>query len=194
MQVAVTAAIITGIFGIIVALIAKLVPSASEKPTVEFPGQKKDRLGALGGLWLGTANQPRGPDGNHVQYPIRMDLTVKNRVVSGSSELHVPYRESQQVMALSLRASYWRDPYIEIDYENQDTNEFQFGTMLYELSDTGRELSGQYVGYGSLSGRIVTGTVRLSKGNANNASQEWLDYVQNNQPKVLPVADTISNS
>jgi hypothetical protein len=50
---------------------------------------------------------------------------------------------------------------LKIDYRNKEEYIFQYGSIVVEMDDEGKTLTGFYVGYSPMFGRILHGRVNL---------------------------------
>lgn len=53
--------------------------------------------------------------------------------------------------------------FFKFDYVNKDDNTVHFGTLYGELLSSGKEIKGEFLGYGIVSEMFVSGKVRLRK-------------------------------
>ena len=53
--------------------------------------------------------------------------------------------------------------FLLLEYENIDKGQIQFGNIILEFSPSGKLLNGSFVGFGSNTGMILNGTVKVEK-------------------------------
>jgi hypothetical protein len=66
-------------------------------------------------------------------------------------------------LKLILTGSLLTHSFVRFEYSYPDHGPLQFGTILCELDPIGTVLSGEFVGYGPITKRILSGKIRLTK-------------------------------
>lgn len=122
---------------------------------------------AVEGRWVGRVEQNAfGPDKKPLEYDVVFDLKVGHQI-SGSMRVDLPawvaemYHRTAFEFEVTGGLLYQR--YVRLNYQNRDSRVIQFGSLLAEVDDQGRDLSGPFVGYGALSNRIISGFMRTKR-------------------------------
>jgi len=119
----------------------------------------KHRRNSLRGTWEGTAYHFGGPDDHPIEISAVMSLRPGRKTVTGTVDI-----ESRDLkVTLDLRGGFLSDRFFKMDYRNAHPDILQFGSLLFELSATGRELNGHFVGYGYKTQKVISGKVKMKK-------------------------------
>lgn len=154
MDTTIIVAIIAGTAAIVSPITALLVTHLVE--TSDWTLLDKDRRAVLGS-WEGSIIQEI--DGKTMKIKTRMHLTSKGRKVNGDCLLFPS--ESDEVIALDFIGGFRYKDFIKFDYKNKDKQIMQFGSAILSLNPKGKLLIGSFVGFGSMTERIITGTVEF---------------------------------
>lgn len=119
---------------------------------------------ALGGKWVGLLDQQVEGGSVSIETELEMALAPDGRVQGTWTLLAVSQVGYTIVFKVSCTTLYER--YIKLDFFSADETVMTFGTIMARLSANARMIEGQYVGYGSISDRIVTGAIVLRKAQA----------------------------
>lgn len=117
------------------------------------------RKRALIGTWVGTVNQEM-PEGI-VSSEARMEITTTPNGIEGTAVLNTLLVDYPLELKFTCGVLY--DQFVRLEYVGADPATIQFGTWVARLSSSGRKIEGRYVGYGSITDRIVTGHALLNK-------------------------------
>jgi hypothetical protein len=121
----------------------------------------------LVGTWQGTYDQLVAPSETPLQGPLQVTiepLNPKSQIITGSGVMEFNWGTgNSEKLNFRIRGGFLYSSFLRLNYENVDKAAIQFASAVVELSKTGRELSGRYVGYGATSRAVVTGTVTLEK-------------------------------
>jgi hypothetical protein len=120
---------------------------------------------ALVGKWAGQLNQQT--DGGPVSIETEMEMAMTpNGDLRGTWVLFTePLGYSQIKHKISCTTIH--EQYVKLEFESDDPAVMTFGTFMARLSANARTIDGQYVGYGSVSDRLVTGSVLFRKAPAS---------------------------
>jgi hypothetical protein len=119
------------------------------------------RKAALIGQWAGTLNQETDDGPVSIDTEMAMVPTTDGDI-RGKWILHSAALAGYTI-AFDVTCSTFSDQFIKLDFVSADKTIMTFGTFMARLSANARRLEGQYVGYGSVSDRIVNGAVILKK-------------------------------
>jgi hypothetical protein len=113
-------------------------------------------MNKLSGKWAGHFEQILH-DVNH-SIPLEMELkTFNNNIISGQAKFEFQDNNYEMVLEGELHSRNL----LKLNYENETL--LQFGTFVLELSENPEQLSGDFIGYGPISNRIVKGSLILNK-------------------------------
>lgn len=135
--------------------LATVKNDAERSPGSGHEGRKR----ALIGTWEGKVEQEYM--GSFTSIDAKMDMMLTPDGVEGTGILTVPDVDYPLVLNFSCGVLY--DQFIRLEYVGADKGSIQFGTWVARLSADGRQIEGHYVGYGSISDKIVTGHAYLHK-------------------------------
>jgi hypothetical protein len=123
---------------------------------VPLPAKRRRQIQ---GQWRGTTRQSAGPDGTPIEVDLVTEITVSWRTVRTKTRMK---GGGVELMSES-KGGFVTDEYLKVDYKSIDSAKLNFGTTLLRLSADGARLTGQTLGYGFKSERIVHGEVELVK-------------------------------
>jgi hypothetical protein len=92
-----------------------------------------------------------------------MEFKADGKIIEGIVILDHPEGPSEPRLHLRIINSDFHEPFLKLDYKNTTDGVLQFGCWIAKLDGGGRRLEGRYVGYGSISNRIVFGEVSVRK-------------------------------
>lgn len=118
---------------------------------------------ALTGKWTGEGHQQRGPENEHAKFSVTLDLVANDHEVNGEMRLRMPYRGSEYTGSFSISGGFVGGRFVWVNYVGSYQHRPHFGTMIWDLSKVDVKLVGEYVGYGALGDRIVSGYAKLDK-------------------------------
>lgn len=120
---------------------------------------KGDRK-AIAGDWAGKIKQEL--KGAPKEGNIEVRFTAKWKTIRGEAALDHP-EEGKPRIKLALAGGFPYERYLKFDYKNADESVLQFGCLIAHLTPEGTRLEGRFVGYGSISRRVVYGNIFLDK-------------------------------
>jgi hypothetical protein len=156
METPIITAIIAGSVAIVSPIITYVVTRMYDQRGL---GKIKGRRRAMVGSWKGDIVQEI--DGKSVSMNLEITFTAGKRVIEGTGEFIS--QTTNQVTRLKFTGGFYHEQFVKLDYANPDELIVQFGCSILKLSSDGRTLEGRYVGYGSLSDRIILGEVSLRR-------------------------------
>ena len=115
----------------------------------------------LVGKWVGKLNQQT--DDGIVSLDTEMEMNlIPGGDVNGTWVLRTTQLAGYQI-AFNVTCTTLHYLFVKLDFTSADKAIMSFGTLMARLSANARTIEGQYVGYGSVSDKIVTGSVILYK-------------------------------
>ena len=122
------------------------------------------RTKSLSGTWTGILDQHEGPSGQPLRCNVLFKLTTERQNLIGTAIIDniIPYAGVTE-LNLKLNGVVSHERFVQLNYNSENPIMIQFGAVLCELSDTGREMSGKIIGYGLLTRRIISGSLELRK-------------------------------
>lgn len=139
--------------------IIKTLDSVKKEASAKLDSSHEGRKNALIGTWVGKVNQEM-PDGI-LSSDAKMEINVTPNGIEGLAVLKTTLVNYPLELKFSCGVLY--DQFIRLEYVGSDPGTIQFGTWVARLSANGRIIEGRYVGYGSITDRIVTGYAILNK-------------------------------
>jgi hypothetical protein len=153
---AVVAAWIGGASAIVASLVTVVATKAHDYRFLQ--PMLADRRKALVGNWHGEAVQAE------LTATVELRLGASGKNVTGVAELQFVFGGTDRHLILDLTGGFLHDQFLKLDYTKKDDDgAIQFGTLVVELGADARTMVGRYVGYGSISDRIVSGEMSLKK-------------------------------
>jgi hypothetical protein len=152
----VKAAVITGVVAIVSPILTYAVTRIYDRREL---GKIVGRRKALIGTWRGNIVQDNSSELGALN--IDMTFTSSGKIVEGNCELIYPV--GNQLIKLRFIGGFYHERFVKFDYTNPDEAVVQFGSAVMILDSTGKLLEGRYVGYGSLTNQIVSGTVVMHR-------------------------------
>ena len=115
-------------------------------------GKFDSNLSVVKSGWKGTINQRRG------------DIKTFNVELVLESKFNIVYGKlTYDSRILKCVGGFEKDRYLSLNYKNEISSMLQHGTVALKLSGNNEKLSGDFVGVGPVSEKIVIGTIELSK-------------------------------
>jgi hypothetical protein len=158
METPIIVAIISGVFGIVSPITAYVVTRIYDRRVL---GKIVGRRKALIGKWKGNIVQDS--DRELGEMGIDMVFTSSGKVIEGDCEFIFPEGNRVRVIKLKFIGGFYHERFVKFDYTNPEDGVIQFGCAIMILASEGKRLEGRYVGYGSITNRIVSGTVVMHK-------------------------------
>lgn len=115
-------------------------------------GQFSCYTAAVKGTWKGKFEQRRD---TLEKVSLTIQLESKLNVIYG----HITFEDTK----LKCVGGFVQDRFLSLYYENQFASKLQHGTILRQLSGNNDKLSGNFLGVGPLSERIVAGKIEVAK-------------------------------
>lgn len=118
--------------------------------------------------WEGVIDQP-DYQGGPISSKAVITLTSDGKRVIGDGIIDVDLTSTHRggprtvQMALRFAGSFFHADFIVMEYRPSDGTSLQFGTMLLHLNAEATELSGRFVGFGSISESIISGAISLRR-------------------------------
>jgi hypothetical protein len=150
----VIASVITGAAAIIVPFTTYLTKVYEQRFLEPISRSRRD---ALIGKWQGTVNQPPS------NATVTIYLNASRKKITGKADLNINFQGQPYFITLVFTGGFFHDRFLKLDYRNTNRGTIQFGAMLLELPAHPVTMTGQYVGYGSLSEGFVSGNILLTK-------------------------------
>lgn len=120
--------------------------------------QHEGRNKALVGKWVGKVEQNM-PEG--LSYAADLEMAMTQNGIAGVGLLSDPRVEKSVEVRFSCSILY--DQFVRLEYVGADATTIQFGSWVARLSGDGKKIEGSFVGYGSITDKIVTGYAALQK-------------------------------
>lgn len=155
MDSAVLTAVIGGGFSILTVVVTKLF----DAQPFDYVSRKRRR--AISGRWEGESQQNSGPSGGPETLPLTMKMEVFwFRIIRGTGEYRLP---DGTVSEFKCRGGFLYDRFLRVHYDSVEDSIVQFGSVVMELSSDAKSLTGNFVGFGVDSQKIVHGLLKLQK-------------------------------
>lgn len=120
-------------------------------------------VSAINGNWSGSVQQDEGPDGVPMECRLEANMSVNRGAICGEMYFHMPYQGKTITQSFTVTGKFIFDRYLQLNYVSKDEGAVQFGSIVGELSATGKSARGRFVGYGAWSEKIITGSAELEK-------------------------------
>jgi hypothetical protein len=116
------------------------------------------------GLWRGNLQQHDvDPADDLIVKTVEMRFTPYLWTLKGTAYLSGTSKGADFNVDLNLRGGFLDGRFLKVEYTHADRTHVQFGSIVLVLSDNGKTLTGRYAGYGSLTGKIVSGIISLTR-------------------------------
>jgi hypothetical protein len=118
--------------------------------------------------WEGFIDQP-DYQGGPITSKCAITLTANGKRVIGDGTITVELTSSHRggpravQMALRFTGAFFHADFIVVEYRPSDGASLQFGTMLLHPNAEATELTGRFVGFGSISESIISGAISLRR-------------------------------
>lgn len=139
--------------------ITNTLKSVKNEAANKLDSAHEGRKNALIGVWAGKVDQEM-PEGI-LSSEATMEIFMTPNGIEGSAVLNTSLIEYPLELKFTCGVLY--DQFVRLEYVGKDPSTIQFGTWVARLSASGRKIEGRYVGYGSITDRIVTGCAILNK-------------------------------
>jgi len=151
-----TEATITGIATILSSVLTIIVTKYLESD--KYINAGKAMKEAVRGNWKGIFNQTL--DDQNITVPIDFNLKVSSwGSITGKAKIIF----NNELIHFNIRGGFYLRHFLKMNYENADRSVTQFGSFVFKLSDTSKKLTGHFVGYGHISGKVISGPAVLEK-------------------------------
>ena len=110
-------------------------------------------VSVINGTWDGKFTQRRGVIG---ETNINLALNSKLNIVYGE----ITYGDNK----LKCVGGFVQDRYLSLHYKNEVESKLQHGNIILLLGGNNESLTGDFIGVGPSSEKIVIGTIELTKG------------------------------
>lgn len=154
-------ALITGVLGLLSGLIPYYLRlRVEQKNRSEVSTSLRQ---ALSGNWKGTIHQDTGPDEAPIDYPVDLNLEVKEKQVDGSAKISINISEGKIEANLKLNGGIYESRFLRLNYINRNTAYLHFGTFIVEIQPNPNILLGKFAGYGAFTKKVVGGAIEFKK-------------------------------
>jgi len=160
MNSALAAALVTGPLSV---LLSFCLAHLFSKDRLQRSKITKARGLALTGKWRGTLTQEASSKDGPMEGELEFDLRCGRRTVRGSGVLWRSFDGHERAISFGLKGGFLFERFLRMEYGNDKGHVVQFGSVVTELVSEGDRLRGRFVGYGSMSEDIVSGTISLTK-------------------------------
>lgn len=143
----------------------KLRVGDEDRPSLKVHDWRRTKLV---GRWEGAFHEPDYP-GGALSFEAEMDFESVKGPLLGRARLRTRLRGGHRGgprsvdMSFDLIGAFRHSNFLKLEYQSRDAGVVQFGTMILTLNAEGSQLSGKFVGYGSVSEAIVSGVGVLTK-------------------------------
>jgi hypothetical protein len=128
--------------------------------TVSIPVEIKD---AVSGKWEGKYEQILNGALEEIDVYMFLEVSRKGKIIGKAT---IPYGED--AFEANLKGGFYLRSFIKLEYENTNKAIIQFGSFVFRLSDRPNKLAGQFVGYGHISEKVISGSIQLKKIKCNS--------------------------
>ncbi len=169
--------IITGLIGALSTIIAAIASPyfankvQEQKKSKYMPVAPIARQNALFGTWVGTIEQKVGIErvlNNRSPGLLKLHFTEISHPMIG--EMKVEFKttgdeilDEDRFIEAKIVNTIYDGRIFKCDYINKDNNAIHFGTLYGELFANGKEIKGEFLGYGLISEQFVSGEIELKK-------------------------------
>lgn len=149
-------AVVTGIADLFKVDVKKLLWTDK---TAEAKSEAPELMNKVVGNWIGTIEQPTGPDDRHFSATIRMEIERSGSALRGRS--FFAFGELTHVCNVEVRWLFER--YFRLDGVSADPQGCMFNTCYFQVNPAGDRIAGRYIGFGPHSNCIIVGEVSGSR-------------------------------
>jgi len=125
------------------------------------------RRNSLFGKWSGHMEQKVGAECVLASHSMNLEFIKGSTATSGSMKLEYLSANETELDEKPIQAEVINIIYdgriLKCDYVNKDDNVIHFGTIYGELSANGRQIKGEFIGYGLISEQLVAGSIILER-------------------------------
>lgn len=132
-----------------------------QRQEAERKSSERGRKAALVGKWVGTLKQ-QAKD-SFVEIETEMEMTLQPGGHVRGQWVLLTEQLNRDRIVFNVSCTTIHEQYIKLDFDSADETLMTFGTFMARLSADSRTIDGHYVGYGSISDKLVTGSVTFSK-------------------------------
>jgi hypothetical protein len=161
MQTPIIVALIAGGFAIIAPIVTFIVTRSYENRFLQ--PVSSNRVAALVGSWEGTTHQECGPGGKPDDAKVSFKLALAGKKLRGQGIFRTCVGAEEVVITFHLSGGFLHDRFLRFDYNPEASETVQFGSIIVELSNDAKKLTGRYMGYGAFTNALVYGTVCVTK-------------------------------
>jgi hypothetical protein len=115
------------------------------------------------GTWVGTGNQPNGPDGAPINFDVLLTLRVSQGAIEGGLAIEMPFHGRQYRSEFDVSGGVVSRRFGWLNYVGRDPGRPHFGTLIADVLREPGWLVANYVGYGALTQAVVYGFTRLRR-------------------------------
>ncbi len=171
--------IITSILGALATIIAAIASPyfankvQEQKKSKYMPVAPIARQNALFGTWSGVMDQKNGIADVLNKHTLTLYFTKGSNPIIGKMKLEFKttghrFLDQDIFTEAKIVNTVYDGRIFKCDYINKDDNATHFGTLYGELSPNGKEITGEFLGYGLISKQFVSGAIELIKQNSIN--------------------------
>ena len=167
---AIIASLLGGTATLITAFVSPLIHyKIQEKRKSKFmPTASITRQDALYGNWIGEMDQKVGIDKLLNKHSLHLNFENSQPII-GTMKLEFKVTDEEYIDDRSIEARIINTIFdgiiFKCDYVNKDNKATHFGTLYEKLSSNGKKISGEFLGYGLISEKFVSGTIEIRKQN-----------------------------
>jgi hypothetical protein len=154
------ASVITAGATVLTALI-NTVGSRKVSSFVKIPAFRHEEIT---GMWIGTQEQKLDTGGFDTA-KVSVKFLARGKKVLGEGEVVYSRKRQTSRASFKFEGDFRTESFLLLNYQNIDKSKIQFGVWIVRLSSNGLDLSGDVLGYGIDSDKIVPALVKLSKQN-----------------------------
>ena len=128
------------------------------------------RQNALFGTWVGVMDQKVGIDRVLNKHSLKLFFVEGSHPIVGKMKLEFKttgdeFLDEDRFTDARIVNTVYDGRIFKCDFISNDSNAIHFGTLYGELMSNGREITGEFLGYGLISEQFVSGKIELKKQN-----------------------------
>jgi len=162
---------IVGAFATIVAAVISptIANSIKTRKANEFiPSASNDRGDSLYGNWVGEFDQKVGAEYVIGSHSLSLVFYKGTQLITGMATIGLSPSVSEHFngatsFELKLINTIFDGRILKTDFVNKNNKVIHLGTIYGELSPSGQEINGHFLGFGLISNQFVSGTITLKK-------------------------------
>ena len=150
--------IIIAAFGVIATLLAPVIGVAAVRWSKSKDGETipKARQKALDGVWEGSGIQQIASENSPpTEFLVHAKFAVTKKKVLGEIRYHIESDNKPMSLEMNCSGGLLHGNYVKLDYTGKADSFLQYGTLILQLSELGKGLSGKFVEYRSMPGELV---------------------------------------